>query len=400
MKMGLMIPDFPGQTHVAMWRVGQAMRELGTEVQFFSTQRAAAQARCHDFLIEEATQTHYVYPPNPIAVFLTILRSPGGVWRCLQYIAGLKESAFKDKIRCLFLLLCAADMAYYCQSQKIEHIFIHSCANAAHIGAMNFLLSGVTYSLRLGGDLEVYGSDHSSKMNKAAFVAAAAEPTRQQVLDEVGLPPEKVYSVWLGVDTKRFIPPSQRELTPGKIRLVTVARLNPAKGHCYAIEAVKHLRDRDIDVHYTLIGSGDSEGEIRQQIDKLGLSDRIHLIGAQGESKVIQTLQESDVFVLPSINKGEASPVAALEAMSCGLPAVCTIIGGTPNIVSEGVNGYLVPQKDAKSLAEGLYTLAQDVELRQKMSQAARDRAVESFDCRLSAQRVLEAIKTHADVSI
>ncbi|MFP4009236.1 MAG: glycosyltransferase [Spirulinaceae cyanobacterium] len=103
--------------------------------------------------------------------------------------------------------------------------------------------------------------------------------------------------------------------------------------------------------------------------------------------------------MLPSINKGEASPVAALEAMSCGLPAVCTIIGGTPNIVSDGVNGYLVPQKDAKSLAEGLYNLAQDVELRQKMSQAARDRAIESFDCRLSAQRVLEAIKTHTDVS-
>lgn len=398
MKMGLMIPEFPGQTHVAMWRVGQAMRELGTDVQFFSTQRAAVEGQCHDFLIKEATQTHYVYPPNFIAVLIALIRSPLGVWRCLQYIASLQESTFKDKLRCLFLVLCAADMAHYCQSQNIQHIFIHSCANGAHIGAMNFLLSGVTYSLRLGGDLEVYGSDHSSKMKNAAFVAAAAEPTRQQVLDEVGLPPEKVYSVWLGVDTKRFVPPAEREFTSGKIRLVTVARLNPAKGHIFAIEAVKQLRDRGIDVHYTLIGSGPIEAEIRQQIDELGLSDCIHLMGAQGESKVIETLQQSDVFVLSSINKGEASPVAALEAMSCGLPALCTIIGGTPNIVTDGVNGYLVPQKDADAIAEKLYNLAQDGALRQKMSQAARDRAVEAFDCRVSAQRILDAIKSHAAI--
>lgn len=398
MKMGLMIPDFPGQTHVAMWRVGQAMRELGIEVQFISTQKAQAQAQCHDFLIKEAAQTHYVYPPNPMAVILTLIRSPGGVWRCLQYIAGLKESGLKDKLRCFLFVLCAADLAYYCQNQKIQHIFIHSCANAAHIGAMNFLLSGVTYSLRLGGDLEVYGSDHSSKMGQAAFVAAAAEPTRQQVLDEVGLPPEQVYSVWLGVDTQRFVPPSERELTSGKIRLVTVARLNPAKGHYYAIAAVKQLRDRGIDVHYTLIGSGPSEAEIQQQIDDLNLSDCVHLIGAQGESKVIETLQASDVFVLPSINKGEASPVAALEAMSCGLPAVCTIIGGTPDIVTDGVDGYLVPQKDANALAENIAKLAQDIDLRPKMSQAARDRAVKSFDCRISGQRVLDAIHTHTDL--
>jgi colanic acid/amylovoran biosynthesis glycosyltransferase len=398
MKLGLMIPDFPGQTHVAMWRVGQAMRELGVDVQFLSTHRAAAEARCHDFLIEEATRTHYIYPPNPVAVLVAMMGSPFGVWRSLQYIARLRESNLSNKVRCLLFLLCAADLKSYCQRHDIQHVFIHSCADAAHIGAMNFLLGGATYSLRLGGDLQVYGRDHDSKMSHAAFIAAAAEPTRQQVLDQVGIPAQQVYSVWLGVDTQRFVPPPNREFEVGKLRLITVARLNFVKGHSYAIEAIRSLLDKGLDIHYTLVGSGPYEAKLRQLINQLGLSDCVSLVGAQGESNVIKALQGSDVFVLPSINKGEASPVAALEAMSCGLPAVCSIIGGTPDIVTDGVNGFLVEQKDAKALAERLYQLAQDIDLRKRMSQSARERAVESFDCRISAQRILDAIKTHAGI--
>ncbi|MFP4104057.1 MAG: hypothetical protein ACLFWZ_26285, partial [Coleofasciculus sp.] len=100
-KLGLMIPEFPGQTHIAMWRVGQAMRELGVEVQFLSTRRAAAEARCHNFLIEEATRTHYIYPPNSIGVLITMINSPLGFWRSLKYIARLRESNLSNKVRCL-----------------------------------------------------------------------------------------------------------------------------------------------------------------------------------------------------------------------------------------------------------------------------------------------------------
>jgi glycosyltransferase involved in cell wall biosynthesis len=202
------------------------------------------------------------------------------------------------------------------------------------------------------------------------------------------------------VDTQRFVPPPNREFEVGKLRLITVARLNVGKGHRYAIAAIRRLLDQGLDIHYTLVGSGAYESELHQLIDKLGLGEKVVLIGAQGESKVIESLQSSDVFVLPSTSKGEASPVAALEAMSCGLPAVCSIIGGTPDIVTDGVNGFLVEQKDEKALAERLYQLAQDIDLRKRMSQSARERAVESFDCRVSAQRILDAIKTHSGITL
>jgi glycosyltransferase involved in cell wall biosynthesis len=398
LKLGLMVPEFPGQTHVALWRVGQAMREMGVKVQWLSTRRNSSEAECHDFLTEEAAQAHYVYPPSIAAALQAMLRSLSGVLRSIRYVATLPESDLKGKLRCLLMLPCAADLKIYCQRQGIGHIFAHSCADMAHTVAMCRLLGGPTYSLRLGGDLKVYGRDHRAKMRDAAFIAAAAQATGQQVIDEVGIAAERVYGIWFGVDTQRFLPAQNRVYEPDQLRILTVARLNRTKGHCHALAAVKQLLDQGIDVHYTLIGSGPFEPDLRQMAADLDLSERVTFTGAQGEFKVIQALQSHDVFVLPSVGLGEASPVAVLEAMSCGLPAVCSIIGGTPDIVTDGVDGFLFQQKDEQRLTEQLLLLARDVQLRKQLSQAARDRAVEAFDCRSSARCILEAIKTHTAI--
>jgi glycosyltransferase involved in cell wall biosynthesis len=89
----------------------------------------------------------------------------------------------------------------------------------------------------------------------------------------------------------------------------------------------------------------------------------------------------------------EAAPVSVMEAMACGLPVIASIIGGTPDMITDGVDGLLIKQADEQGLADALMLQAKDPELRRRLGQAARERAVRAFDTRQTARRLLEAIQ-------
>lgn len=388
--IGLLMPDFPGQTDCAWWRVGQAMRGFGLELQMLSTRRPAGEVSCHDFLVAESKQTHYCWPPAWGAVVRTWVRHPSAFFRGFAYLAGLKESNALEKLKLAPLLAAAADLKDYARRRGIEAIFVHSCANAAHLAAMCNEMGGPRYALRLGGDLDVYGKDHASKMRRAAFVASAAPAYIPEVVRRAGLPEQRIMWTWVGVDLEKFTPGdrSWERQRPDELQVVTVARLNRGKGHEDVLQAIALLRDRTIGVRWHVIGAGPHEQALRTRVDELGLSDRVELCGATGTDDVIAHLRRADVAVLASHGKGEAAPAFVCEAMACGVPVICTRIGATQEMMTDGVEGFLVPQHDPGAIADSLARMAEDESLRQAMARAAHQRSG-VFDCRLVAERVL-----------
>src|SRR5262249_40387506 len=151
--------------------------------------------------------------------------------RALGYVAGLRESPLKKRLVYTGLLLSAADLLRHARRLGLEHIHVHSCADAAHVAALCRLLGGPSYSLTLHGDLPVYGTDHARKMAGAEFVACVTTPLKQQVVQQVGKPAAQVPVLWMGVDTDRFHYDGSRAYEDPRLHLVTVARLNPMKGH-------------------------------------------------------------------------------------------------------------------------------------------------------------------------
>ena len=388
-RVGFLIPEFPQQTHISWWRVSEGMRLAGAHVQLLSTRRTKAPCP-HPQLRRAAEQTFYLWPPS-----LDDLRTVVGVVHrlpsAIEYLKSLKGPRGIQRLKTVAFALAALRLLRICRLQELDHLFFHSCADAAHVAALCRILGGPAYSLRLGGDLEAYGDDHDAKMRSATLIVPAAKSHEQQVIKEAGVAPDRVMWSWVGTDTDEFYPRATAK-DGGPLQIITVARLNPAKGHETMVRALALIRDRGLAFNCQFVGAGSFEPQIRRLVREHRLERQIELLGSRCADEIAQLLRESDLFVLPTSGIGEGTPAAVCEAMSAGLPVIATKVGGLADMITEGVHGCLVPPGDAQALADAIVRVAQDSGFRRRTGAAARAKAVAQYDFRAVADKILDKI--------
>jgi glycosyltransferase involved in cell wall biosynthesis len=163
----------------------------------------------------------------------------------------------------------------------------------------------------------------------------------------------------------------------------SVANFKAAKDHATLLRATALLRRAVPGVRLLLVGQGPLEAQTRRQAAELGLGETVVFAGFRGDARRLAAAL--DVFTLSSTFEG--LPIALLEAMALGRPAVVTRVGGVPEVVTDGVQGLLVPPRDPAALAEALACLLGDPRLRARMGTAARARALD-FDIRKAVRRM------------
>lgn len=164
-----------------------------------------------------------------------------------------------------------------------------------------------------------------------------------------------------------------------------VARLQPVKGHRYFIEAASRVADVEPNAHFALVGDGALRREIEEQAARLGLSDRVHLLGDRPDAAVIAA--GFDVAVLASLHEG--LPNTVMEAMAAGSPVVATAVGGTTELVTEGETGFLAPPADADALARRILDALRNPDWSARMAARGRQRVLSHF----SLQRMVESVE-------
>lgn len=215
----------------------------------------------------------------------------------------------------------------------------------------------------------------------ATGVIANTPRLKRQLICEGGLSTENVWVIQNGVDLDRFsdIEISRSETGRGNSAGLTVAvlaNLRPEKGHFVFLEAVLRLKDSHPDTNYVIAGDGPLQRALAADIERLGLIDRVQLVGEVRD--VPAFLRATDIVVLPSTaNEGAANSL--IEAMAAGRPVVCTMAGGTPDVVNDGLTGILVEPSNPTALAEGIGRLCDDHRLRQWMGEQGRARASMAF---------------------
>lgn len=170
-----------------------------------------------------------------------------------------------------------------------------------------------------------------------------------------------------------------------KLNVLFMGRFGKRKGVYDIIEAAKYIQNNDVVIN--LYGDGDIE-EFQKLINDNNVQEKVKIKGWISGDKKDEAFRTADIYILPSYNEG--LPMSVLEALSYGLPVISTPVGGTPETIEEGANGFLIPPGDAKALAEKINLIANDKNLRAKMGQESYRIAKEKFDIHVIVKQLRE----------
>jgi glycosyltransferase involved in cell wall biosynthesis len=160
------------------------------------------------------------------------------------------------------------------------------------------------------------------------------------------------------------------------ILFVCVARFAPQKNHALLISAFAKGPASDPKAHLVLAGQGALRAQLQIQVNQLGLTSRVHFVGLRTD--IPDVLGAADIFALSS--DWEGNPLSVTEAMAAGLPVVSTAVGGVPELLENGKEGFIVRPGNTEQFSEAMMSLLRSSELRRTMGAAAACRAREKFD--------------------
>ena len=222
----------------------------------------------------------------------------------------------------------------------------------------------------------------------------AVSPQVRDDLVALGIAPrERFVVVRLGIELEQRVAAEQDGrgesrrilgIGPDRFAVGWIGRMTGVKRTEDVLRAFRRLRDRGVDACLCMIGDGPDRPAVERRAHELGVMRDTLFLGYQEE--VAPYYAAFDAMILPSINEG--TPVSAIEALAAGRPVVATRVGGVPDVVREGEDGFLVDPGDVDALAERLARLARDPELRERLGAAGRARVIPRY----SVERLVDDV--------
>jgi N-acetyl-alpha-D-glucosaminyl L-malate synthase BshA len=289
-----------------------------------------------------------------------------------------------------YTLALATKMAEVAQHAKLDLLHVHyalphaiSAILARDMSVGNGTRLKVVTTLH-GTDITIVGQDRSYLpitrygIEKSDAVTAVSKYLRDVTLREFGIRRE-VHVIPNFVDAELFRPGQVSAYAQSFCRedeavLIHISNFRPVK-RVADVLGVFDLVRREIPARLLLIGDGPDRSLAERIANEKGFEDRTIFLGNVPSIETI--LPIGKIFLLPS--DAESFGLAALEAMACGLPVVGTSVGGLPEVVEDGKNGYLRPVGDVEGMAQAALSLLRDPEKHAAFSSEARRRAVEEF---------------------
>ncbi|PIL21930.1 hypothetical protein P775_01695 [Puniceibacterium antarcticum] len=380
MRIGYLVPRFPGQSHIYFWRDIRALEALGHHVDVLSSTPPPEPLLAVGWAEEAIARTTFlggINVPAALGGFARLLPRGLPLWMA-QGGLGFSRDA-------LLTLSAAQQLLSRARAERLEHIHVQSCGRAAVIAALARRMGGPRYSLMLHGPLSGQGPGQRFKWQGAGFGAVLTQQLwmeLQAALD--GALPERVGIAPVGVDidalsrTAPYVPP-----THGKpVKLFSCARLSPEKGHQDLLHAMRLLLDQGVDVRLEIAGEDEDGGTgfrlvLEKQLKDQHLRDHVKLLGAISPDAVREKLMDSQIFAQASWQ--EPLGMACMEAMACGVPCIATEAGGVPELIEDGVSGRLVPPRNPRMMAQAIRDLSNDPEAAMRLSLGGRARVEAQF---------------------
>jgi len=216
-------------------------------------------------------------------------------------------------------------------------------------------------------------------------------------LISLGGDPKKIIVHPSAIDCKKFSFKPRILHEGDAIKIVTVCRLVEKKGLSYAIYAIAKLIPKYPTIRYDIIGFGPLKRELKQLIKRLDVQDNVRLVGRASEDEVAAILGNAHIFLLPSVTASdgdrEGIPNALKEAMARGMPVISTYHSGIPELVDDGVSGFLVPQRNSIMLAKKIEHLINNSSMWYEMGLAGHTKMKNNYDKEKVNDRLVSIFK-------
>jgi colanic acid/amylovoran biosynthesis glycosyltransferase len=207
----------------------------------------------------------------------------------------------------------------------------------------------------------------------------------KELLQEEGVPECRLRLHRLGINLEAFAPTADRDDTAG-VRVIMIGRMVAKKGFAYGIRAFARQAGAHSEARLTLVGDGELESSLRELVSSLGVEHQVEFAGVLPPQEVSTRLRSSDVLLAPSVvaknGDRESGVIVVKEASACGVVPVGTYHGGIPEVIDDGVTGYLVPERNVDALSERLGRLMSGRSLRAQMAAAGRAKMEREYDNR------------------
>ena len=184
------------------------------------------------------------------------------------------------------------------------------------------------------------------------------------------------------------------------VLVLGLGRLVHWKGFEFLIDAIGRLRAPAPEVRLVIAGDGDLAGELARRVQRLDLGERVSFVGMVMRNEVAAYLAAADIVAVPSVHfRGyvDGLPNVALEAMAAGKPLVATRVGGLPQVIRDGENGFLVEERNDEALAEAILALARDAKLRERMGRSGQALIRDSLNWDVVGRRFVAVYDQLAD---
>ena len=412
-KIAVLLPILPDLSHTFLYREVLAMRNQGAEFDLFALERGDdsimhPEARAlleNAFFVPKISQTRYlliylfflIRHPVRLTKLLSLYKSNNLGDMCLLDVGELHNPLHPIQ---------GLSLAWELRRREISYVHTYGSTYPATRVIVASLLLAVPFSVSTYVDFDF---DYSfkmfrCKMDLARFVVATTRFCANRILsytsEEVS---KKVHVIHLGIDRdhcRNFKDKFEID-TEESPCIVAVGRFVEKKGFDYLVKACALLKARGLTTRCVMIGDGPDREKLRSLIEALGIQNEVELSGPVPNDQLIEFLKPHDIMVAPSVyaSNGERDgiPTVLLEAMLCRIPVISTTISGIPELITDGLDGLLVPDRDETALADAIEKLLRDADLRKRFGKNGRQRVLQDFDIKKSASRLWSLIKSQQE---
>ncbi len=347
---------------------------------------------------------------------ITYKYAPFNSWHVLGYsrtFKGDKNLNLANYLLAPFLLIYLISALYgiskVIKKEKIEIITSHWLIPSGFMAAIIRKITRIPYTVTIPGSDVYLGSKNilfktiiGIAAKNASIVISDSQHYLKQ-LEDLGFNPRRTSIIRYGVDSSKFKITTKDKVLLKKYKLtnqdkviLVVGRLVEKKGFIYLIKAMPEVLKKIPQTKLLIVGEGDQRQELTEEMVKLGIENKVIFARTVSFTVLAKYYNLADVFVMPSIkdSKGniDASPVAMMEAMSCGVPIVATKFSGSEDFVTPAKTSLLVKEKDVELIAKAVLSILMQKDLTKTRKQI-RKIAQENFSIKSVASHYTNVFK-------